>query len=242
VLGPWLDLQTLFNRAVLQTLLHDQASSRAYLYQLAEHVRHHQAVGQDMHERIDALQQAQRLSVRHVMQSLERDFGRAALTETNSSAASARVIEQVFLQAWLPRPPAAVLVLGSEDGDGMRLAAHGYQVIADNGSTGEKRSPSAHSDAAFDAVVCLARSGVGPNTFDRCRRALRPGGRAIVGVMLDDATTHAPALPSGFRLIKTAYAVGGERGWTYTSDAAVVESLRTRAPLACISFLAAEKN
>src|SRR5258708_22383754 len=53
VIGPLLDIQTLFNQAVIKTLLHDQTSSRNYLEQLVRHVRNQRGVVDDFGERFD---------------------------------------------------------------------------------------------------------------------------------------------------------------------------------------------
>ena len=249
VMGPWLDVQTRFNRAVLQTLLHDQASSRQYLEQLAAHARHQQILllnqQADTHGRLGqcehglaTLRQAQRLAVRHAVQALERSL--PGTTPGDGDSVSARAVEQVFLQTWLPRPPAQVLVIGGEAGEALNLATLGYQVVTDNGSALEQETKPAHVDAAFAAVVCLSRSCAVHKLFQGFYNVLRSGGRAVVTVPLADPVRQSP--PNGFRLLETAYAVRAGHNWTYTTDAAVVESLQTRGPVAGVLMIAAEKN
>jgi hypothetical protein len=229
LLGPWLDLQTLFNQAVLKTLLHEQHAFGTYLEQVARHVRNERAELAELQVRfsgcdqdVDTLRQQQRLVLRHVVETLEKSG--AAVPERR--AVPPRVLAQVFVQTWLPRPPARVLALDGAGGDDLGLTALGYHVV-------ENVSTAAHADARFDAVVCLA-PGIGHEHWpDR----LRPGGRAVVAVRLDGVQP-----PPGFRLLETAYALAGESDWTYTSDPAVVAALRARGPLDGVAYLAAEKS
>jgi hypothetical protein len=249
VMGPWLDLQTVFNRAVVRTWLHDQASSRAYLEQIALHVLKHQGEIQNLLARFsggsddfETLRQQQRLLLRHVVEALERSGGGQPFMGATGRPISPRVLGQVFLQSWLPRPPADILILGGEAGDGSELAMLGYRVIADSGLTVDEAPKLAHPDNAFDGVVYLARRGADRVWFERFQRMLRPRGRAVLGLTLENAAAHFPPVPNGFRLLETAYALNGDGAWTYTSDAAVVASLGARGPVAGAVFVAAEKN
>jgi hypothetical protein len=79
VMGPWLDIQTLHNQAVLKTLLHEQASGRTYLSQVAAHIRNQQRELTEVYDRLDrctreldGLKQVQRVSIRHVVEALEQ--------------------------------------------------------------------------------------------------------------------------------------------------------------------------
>jgi hypothetical protein len=249
VMGPWLDLQTTFNRALVRTLLQDQASSRAYLEQLALRALNHE--GQIQHllgrfagggDDFEALREQQRLLLRHVVEALERSGLGQPMAGANGRPISARVLARVFLQAWLPRPPADVLILGGEAGDGSELAMLGYRVVSDNSLTANDARKLAHPDNAFDGIVCLGRRVADREWFDGFQRILRTGGRAIAGLTVENAAVHSALVPHGFRLLETAYALGGDGAWTYTSDAAVVASLGARGPIAGAVFVAAEKN
>src|SRR5258708_10756085 len=226
VIGPWLDIQTLFNQAVIKTLLHDQTSSRNYLEQLVRHVRNQRGVVDDFGERLDrdlkSLGQMQRLDVRHVVEALEQSVARHAVAPVDGNEAATRALEQVFLQAWLPRPPARLLAVGDMDGDGLELADLGYQVVADSGLPASDESRYAYSAGAFDAVVCLARSSAVRGLLNAFQCLLRSGGRAIVAVTLDEGGRQPP--PAGLRLLGTAYAVGARHASTYTAHQAVVDS------------------
>jgi hypothetical protein len=248
VMAPWLDLQTVFNRAVVRTLLQDQASSRAYLEQLALRLLKHEGDIQDLLARcagggddFDTLRQQQRLLLRHVVEALERSGLGQPLAAANDRQISPRILGQVFLQAWLPRPPADILILGGEAGEGSDLAMLGYRVVADSGLTADVKPKLAHPNNAFDGVVCLERRGADRDWFNGFHRILRPGGRAIVGLTPENAAAHFPPVPNGFRLLETAYALNGDGAWTYTSDAPVVASLAARGPVAGAVFVAAEK-
>ncbi len=228
LLGPWLDLQTLFNQAVLKTLLHEQEALRTYLEQVARHVRNERAELAELQVRfsgcdqdVDTLRQQQRLVLRHVVETLEKSDAAASEHRT----VPPHVLAQVFVQTWLPRPPARVLALGGAGGDDLGLTALGYHVV-------ESVSTAAHGEAALDAVVCVA-----PDGWANWSACLRPGGRAVVAVRLD-----AVQSPPGFRLLETAYALAGERDWTYTSDPAVSMTLQARADITDgVAYLAAEK-
>jgi hypothetical protein len=243
VIGPWLDMQTRFNQAVVQALLHEQASSRTYLEQLSRHVRNQRAVLDDFAERLDrdlaSLGQMQRLSIRHVIETLEQRSHRLAPPPSGNGAAP-RALEQVFLQTWLPRPPARLLAVGGEDEDALELSDLGYQVVADNRLTPDNGSEPAYPNGGFDAVVWLARSGAGRGLLSAFQCLLRSGGRAVVRLTLDESVPQA--LPADFRLLEAAFAVAEGHDWTYTTDAAVVASLRARGASGGIALIAAEKQ
>jgi hypothetical protein len=242
VIGPWFDLQTRFNQAAIQTLLHEQASSRHYLEQLARHMRNQRTVLDDFADRLDrdlaSLGQMQRLTIRHVVETLEHFSPRRALATSSNPAAQA--LEQVFLQTWLPRPPARLLAVGGEDGDALELADLGYQVVADNRMTPDNAVDPAYPASAFDGAVWLARSGAGRGLLSAFQCVLRSGGRAVVRLTLDEPVKQA--LPADFRLLEAAYALSEGHDWTYTSDAALVNSLRARGASAGTALIAAEKQ
>jgi hypothetical protein len=244
VIGPWLDKQTLFNKAVLSSLQHEQQSSRGYLEQLVAHVRNQRTFVDDFARRLDhdltEFGQVQRLGFRYVVEAVEQSVARPSGTATNGHTAATQALEQVFLQTWLPRPPARLLAIGDDDTDVLELADLGYQVVADNRLPAPNESDAAHPSGAFDAVVWLARSGAGRDVLSAFQCALRSGGRAVVRLALADAV-HQP-LPADFRLLEAAYAVADGHDWTYTSDATVVESLRARGASAGIALIAAEKQ
>jgi hypothetical protein len=224
VMRPWLDIQTLFNQAVIKALITNEAPWRAHLEQLARHVRQQQAVVALLRSRLD-----EELEMRKP-------------PRRTTSPISVRALEHVFLQTWLPRPPARLLELGDHDGSGLDFGALGYQVMTDNQSTADRLAKPAYPESAFDVVVCLPRSGGSPELLSAFHCGLRSGGRAIFSLNLDNLVAASELLPPSFRLLETAYVVSGDQDWTYTSDVDLVKSLGARGAVHGIALMAAEKN
>ena len=111
-------------RAVLHTLLHEQATGRTYLEQLAAHLRNQQG---ELHRaaacggRCGSVRETCASTSVWPCSRLSKPCSVPPLTPTTAlPALSTAVVGQSFAQTWLPEPPAQVLNLDAGDELGLR--------------------------------------------------------------------------------------------------------------------------
>lgn len=204
LIRPWLAVQTEFNRHTLQTL---------------------QGVYREL-----GLLRAQ------VEELQERADGRSpgveapAVAAGQTEAASACVLERIFVHTRLPPPPARVLALGGAAGtSALELASFGYSVVGAGPRPPAVRHPSltavrtdveqlALVSAGFDVVVGLfagEHAGLSPRAAEEIARVLRPGGRLLLTLPF----SRLCDLLRFFRPVETLYGIRDGQTWSITSDA-----------------------
>ncbi len=213
LIRPWLAVQTEFNRHILQTL---------------------QGVYRELgllRARVEELQ--------------EQADGRSAAVESPAvaagqpeAAASACILERVFVHTRLPSPPARVLSLGGAAAtNALELASFGYAVVSAGRQLPTLRHPSlamvrtdlehlALGSAGFDVVVGLftgEHAGLSPSALAEIGRVLRPGGRLLATLPRGRQTeTDIPLddLLRAFRPVETLYGIRDGATWSITPDGA----------------------
>ncbi len=238
VMGPWLQKQTLFNQALVRSWLQEQASSRGCLERLDEQVRTLEDQLREAATLLKSLRLNQRLALRHVVETLERAAPRQQPADAGNHPLSEQVVSQVFLQKWLPPPPAKVLIWDDAMSDVHGLSALGYQLVTSCGSA--ELSNLGSLDGELDAIVSLGRPLTGQPLFGD-QRALRHGGR-VIGKLTHPDSEGAVLQLIGFRLLEVACKSETGLAWTYRRDISMSEALRVCGTADSVALIAAEKN
>jgi len=175
------------------------------------------------------------------------------------------ILEQTFVNARLPAPPARVLELtGADSGNTLDRTALGYQVVrVDPGRCclGPREAAALpFEDNHFDAVVNLATLGhlhAASGAFERewvpeIARVLRPGGRLLLTLSVDEtgpfgrAVIHERACLESFlqplHVVERVYGMRAGGIWWFSAEGSRIGNAVQEDPVNMLALVLAEKS
>jgi len=277
---PWLELQTRFNHATIASLENSTGAIQARFDQLATRLNENSELlarlCRNIEECYNALQQQRneldlRVDDCHHRMHLWRETLEARIAESCNSVQHLRqqdtvdILEQTFVNARLPAPPAKVLELTGADRDNtLDRTALGYQVVRvdpDRCCPGRGEAAALpFADNHFDAVVNLATLGHphdGSGSFERkwvseITRVLRPGGRLLVTLSVDETdplgrtAIHERACLESFlqplHVVERVYGVRSGSCWWFSAEGSRIGNAVQDDHVNMLALVLAEKS
>lgn len=251
LLRPWLEMQTRFNHATIESL----EKLHADLYALQTEIG----------------------TMKNTLLKHDNEAVPARDDRAKEVVVTERILETLFLHTRLPRLPARLLDLGCSGAtSAMEMASLGYQVVGMDldpqlmhhpnfqlirGDLGHLPFP----DQSFDGVVCLstlARIGsreegtisegaTNQQVIAEVQRVLRRGGRLILTVPFGKAAqtlahrvydlAMLDRLLKPFRRLETAFGARDGENWSLVSDATFAEAIDSAEHVRAVALVVAEK-
>jgi hypothetical protein len=218
LLWPWLSAQTAFNQHLCDVLhqltafrVRQLQFNKALVAELQEPLEStllalQAEVGQESRLQSNVIAQLRELreAVQFLLQrfgSLDVGLGADPGGDLGVTGAWPRSeLEEIFLFAHLPPPPARVLSLTGPLP--AALATSGYSV--------EQAAAGATTAGTFDVATLLGDRAPSADSLRQAARCLRPGGLLLAGPVAE--------LPPGFEVVKSLYLLPSEGGWVFSPE------------------------
>ncbi len=259
LLRPWLEVQTNFNHAVIDTLEHSNQALKVHLDQMIGRLNSNSQMLAEFRASLDECTKTfqsrhSALEVRldehyeclhHFRKSLEA--GIEDVRNTSAAEESPAVLEHLFAYARLPAPPARILDLSWSHSSAVEMSSLGYQVVRIDPRR-HNGSPLEFDNECFDAVV--STSGEAAGSLERLlvselARVLIPGGRLLLTGRLPgdaEAPNWMDASPGPFRIIERAFGVREHGAWSYTTDERRAKTIHADEPTHVMALVLAERS
>jgi SAM-dependent methyltransferase len=280
LLGPWLEVQTQFNLSAVSVI--EQVEQRVRSLEETERSLRQtiatlektllSCADHELSRQVETLEEGFRLRVNQEL-SQHGEIARAGLWFRPAvcvrldrdgpcvAEINERILEHIFVQTHLPRPPARLLALGcAECTNAIEMASLGFEVVG----VDLRPLPLSHpnftmiqadladlpfEDESFDAAVALSMpsSGAEEQAVAEAFRVLKGGGRFLVTMPFGRPAKHVydrarlDRMLSAFRVVERGYGIRDGDTWSFTLDERRAEQADSSERISAVCLLVLEK-
>jgi len=266
LLRPWLEIQTRFNHATIDSLECSHSAIQGYFNQLTARLHAHSQMLAALNRSLDECNQT--LQDRHsALEARMEDCYECLHTsrqmlearidkyheELSAEGHGSAILEHFFIQTRLPAPPARILDI-SQAGHRQwgEISSLGYQVERHNFLQGRHSCALPFEDQCFDAVLCLSAfanfpeeaAAVERQFISEAARVLCGRGRLLLTVRRLPPAIENHWAGAGleqhlkpFQMIEQVFGVQKHGTWSFTTDGTSAARERGNA----LAFVLAEK-